>query len=446
MANERPDRFAPVAADQGLAHFETLLSGDVIAEEALCLARQSLAERSLAPRVAALLSDAYARLGRTNDEIEMLTLELRLARMPRLADVQRRLATLRQEARGDVAGATELLEQQMIRDPGDDESRRGFIANSILLDRSKEAAHLLSRVWKNADTDSQARVGLDIGLLYAKDGDRERARRAFGQVVEADGDASARVSAARHLLDQRTGLVPRALIRPLAVVAEHETDVAARAAAATELLELRNRAPLDARSEIAAWRALLDGPRVEEALARLETLYEASGHLVELSDVLERRAAREPDPAAAQALALRAAEMCSANAADPERALSGWRRYVARYGASRQAHARTIPLLERIKDFAELAKVLADEVELTSELQRASALGRLGEVRLRHLLDTEGALEAFRQSLELSPRESRSRSCLEELLAQREWGLRAAGILEPLYRGSCRAPNALGEC
>jgi tetratricopeptide (TPR) repeat protein len=381
------------------------------------------------------------------EEIAMLTQELRTARLPRLAEVQRRLATLKQDVLGDVAGATELLEQVMIRDPGDDESRSRFVANSVALGHSKEAAQLLSRVLRNAHVDAQAKVGLDIGLLHSRDGDRERARRAFAQVVETGGDTPARVSAARHLLEQRSGLSPRALVRPLAIVAESETDVDARMAAATELLELRGRAPLDARSEIAAWRALLDSPRVEEALARLEALYEASGNRVELSEVLERRAAREPDPAAAQALALRAAEMCSANAAEPERALAAWRRYVARYGASRQANARMIPLLERTKDFAELAKVLADEVELTPDLQRATALGRLGEVRLHHLSDPEGALQLFRRSLEIFPRESRSRSCLEELLGRDEWTLLAADVLEPLYRselpGSERAQRMM---
>jgi tetratricopeptide (TPR) repeat protein len=475
MANERPDRLptveiarvgeeperdgsqrklaelleAQLAVDppRALTALEAILTRDAISDVVLALARRFSEHRSLAPRAFALLSDAYERLGRKNEEIATLTQELRLARPPRLAEVQRRLAVLRQDMLGDVEGATELLEQQMIRDPGDDECRRRFLANSCQLGRSKEAAQLLSRVVRNARPDCQARVGLDIGLLYATEGDRERARRAFAQVVEWDGDPAVRVSAARELLGQRSGLTPRALIRPLAVLAEHDSDVGARSAAATELLELRGRAPLDARSEIVAWRALLDGPRTEEALERLEAIYEASGQLVELSEVLERRASREPDPAAAQTLALRAAEMCSANATDPERALASWRRYVARHGASRQAHARMIPLFERSKNFVELAKVLADEVDLAPEPQRATALGRLGEVRLRHLSDTEGALELFRRSLELSPRESRSRSCLEDLLSEGEWALRAAEVLEPIYRlelpGSERARGML---
>ncbi|HEX9295553.1 MAG TPA: tetratricopeptide repeat protein [Polyangiaceae bacterium] len=420
---------------RAVAHLEALLTGETLDAAAVRTAEELLEQRSVAGRVATLLSDAYARLGRTNDEIAMLTRELRLARPPRLAQVQGRLATLRQDVLGDVAGAMELLEQQMMRDPGNDESRRRFIGNSIALSRSKEAAHLLSRAVRGASEQAQARVGLDIGLLHLRDGDRDRARRAFAQVVEGDGDPTARLAAARQLLEQRATLAPQAVVRPLSIVAEHDPDPEVRKGAANELLEQRSRVRLDARSEIAAWRALVDSPRADEALARLEVLYDASGDRMNVSDVLERRSARESDPSVAQALALRSAELCSTNASEPEQGIAAWRRYIARYGSSRQAHARLIPLLERSKNFAELADVLSDELELVPELQRGTVLARLGELRLRHLSDPEAALELFRRSVELAPRESRSRGCLEEMLADREWGLRAADILEPLYRG-----------
>src|SRR2546430_12719016 len=55
-------------------------------------------------------------------------------------------------------------------------------------------------------------------------------------------------------LDQRASLPPQAMIQPLAVVAELGTDVGARTDAESELIDLRGRVRLDARSEIAAWR------------------------------------------------------------------------------------------------------------------------------------------------------------------------------------------------
>ena len=91
--------------------------------------RSSSDHRPIAPRVSALLSDAYGRLGRTAQEIGTLTLELRLARPPRLAVVQKRLAVLRQEVLEDTAGALELLESLVSRDPSDDETRLRFVSD-----------------------------------------------------------------------------------------------------------------------------------------------------------------------------------------------------------------------------------------------------------------------------------------------------------------------------
>src|SRR5437868_7462 len=210
----------------------------------------------------------------------------------------------------DHSRALAELESLLAHDPSNDAIRRRYIGKSVEAARAKDAAHFLSRALRNARQENQARVGVDIGLLYLEDGDRERARRAFAQVVEGDGDAPWRLAAARRLLDLQAGSTPQALVRPLAVMAQLETDPEARTAAASELLEMRGRARLDAPSEIAAWRALWEGPRAEEAIAALEALYEASGDRMGLCEVLARRAEREVDPTAAQALALRSAELC----------------------------------------------------------------------------------------------------------------------------------------
>src|SRR5258708_764883 len=84
------------------------------------------------------------------DEIAMLTRELRIARPPRLAEVKRRLSSLRQEVLNDLPGAMELLELLLARAPSDDESRQRFVSNSLEMNRSSEAARVLSRVLRPA--------------------------------------------------------------------------------------------------------------------------------------------------------------------------------------------------------------------------------------------------------------------------------------------------------
>ena len=230
---------------RAIVHLEALLAGDSLSEAVEQVAERMLEHRVMAPRVAALLSDAYGRLGRTGNEISMLTRELRLSRPPRLGTVQRRLAVLREEVLDDAEGAVELLEALIDREPGDDESRRRYVAHSVVLRRSKEAARALSRAMRSAKGCVRARVGLDIGLLYLAHGDGARAMQALAQALEEeDCNDGARLEAARRLLALRPELSASVLARALAVVAEREPDPGARVLAARELLEIGERAPL----------------------------------------------------------------------------------------------------------------------------------------------------------------------------------------------------------
>ena len=81
-----------------------------VSSESLELATALLEERKVAPRIAELLSDTYARLGRVASEATTLTRELRIARSARLKRVRRRLADSKFRELDDPDGALELLE------------------------------------------------------------------------------------------------------------------------------------------------------------------------------------------------------------------------------------------------------------------------------------------------------------------------------------------------
>ncbi len=429
---------------RAVAHLEALASQMALDAEAVRLAEPLLEQKALAPRVAALLSDAYAAVGRAGDEISSLTMELKLARPPRLGRVQRRLASLRQEYLDDAAGALELLEPLVTREPGDDEVRRRYLETSAVVGHDKEAARLLSRVIRNVTEDvARARIGLDIGGLYLRTGDEARARSTYEQVLETGADDGSVVDAARRLLEQRANLPPEATARALAAVASREPNPDARRAAALELLDLAHRTRVDRKIEIVGWRALLDSPREPEALARLEELYQAVGDDLGLSQVLERRAGFEREPARAREFAFRSADLRSRKGVDVERAMEAWRRYIAQYGVSRSVYAKMIPLLARSGAFAELATMLGEDAALATEIERASILARLAEVRLHHLDDVPGALEAARQSLQFDPSEARSRALLEELLERGENG--AMDPLEPIYLSEYAASARISQ-
>ncbi len=111
-------------------------------------------------------------------------------------------------------------------------------------------------------------------------------------------------------------------------------------------------------------------------------------------------------------------------------------------GSSQGSQTQRLEALEREGRFPELAVELQGALQRAEGAERAALLARLGETRLR-MDDIAHALHAFRESLELDPKQPTSRRWLEVLLAEPEQALEAADILEPLYEREFRTvPHA----
>jgi tetratricopeptide (TPR) repeat protein len=422
---------------KAVSHVEALLSREPIAPSALQAAEALVDHRPSAARVAPLLSDAYRRLGRLEDEASTLSLELKLARPPRLAEVHRRLALLRQDVLGDPSGALELLEPLVARDPSDQDLRRRYIEVSTTFHREVEAAKLLARAVANTkELDVRAAASLDIAGLYAKQGDVRRARAALEPFADeqALGDAQRLALVTRLVELHQDGADPKALARALDVVIRLESDLSARISAAKRLAELCQGSVDDPALAIAAWRALLVSPRADEALDRLEGLYTATGDDAGLIDVLLSRAGRTEDRDKARAFAFRAAELRAARAPDRARAIEAFRDALGAFGPSRDALAKLAALLEQQRDYRELASTLLLLSEHALPAERAATLSRLAKVRLEELRDPPGALEALRKALAASPAEPAARRLAEKMLSEGDYRLDALALLEPLYR------------
>ena len=167
-----------------------------------------------------MLSAAYRRLGRLEDEAGTLALELKLARPPRLPEVQRRLAILRQDALGDPAGALELLEPLVARDPTDEDLRRRYLEVATTFHREVEAAKLLSRALPAVkDPLTRARLGLEIAGLYSKHDDGRRARATLEQLLEEPIEEMMRLVLAKRLVElHQDATEPKGFARALEFV------------------------------------------------------------------------------------------------------------------------------------------------------------------------------------------------------------------------------------
>lgn len=431
--------------ERALTHLEGILSIDPSHEMGRASARGLLEDKRLMLRAAAALSDAYERAGDLPLAIEMLSFELQNVRGPRRIEVQRRLGILRQDVLGDPAGALELLAPVVAGDPGDDALRRRMVELSVSLGRPEQAARLLARALQtHRDPQVRARVGVDVGNVYLTSGDVKRAQAQFQKVLEEGQDDDASLQAARRLvsLSADDGDLPR-LANVLETVVRLEPEKEARQAAARRLALLADGELSDPVRAILAWRALIGSPWTDEALTRLEALCQQTGDNAALAEVLSFRAERSKDPEKARDLALRALELRAARARQPEEAIEACSAFLQRFGPSREVHQRLLPLLEETGRYAELADVLAREIELSAREDAPRLFLRLAQTRLQRLRDAPGALDALERGLRVDPTHAPSRAAAERLLGTEETRAAAAAILEPLYRASGDAPAGL---
>lgn len=429
---------------RAVPHIEAVLASQPDHVRARNVAEGLLDNKAVAARVAAALSDAYGKLGLAARELELLNVELKLARGPRRLEVQRRLG-LAKRAAGDPTGALELLGPVVAAEPGDDEVRQAYVELTLSLDQPGDAARLLTRALATCkDPAARARVGADVGFVHLRAGDAKRAQAALQQVLDGGEDDGAVLAAAKKLAEMFTESGDlRGLATALDAWVRFEPDAEVRLTAARRLAKLAEGELAEPERATVAWRALVDSPWADEALSRLSALYEGSKDVENLVFVLERRAQRAKNPEDARALALRAAELRTGQGRDRAQALGAWRAFIAQYGPSREAHARMIPLLEQEQQWKELAWILERDVEQAPREEWPPILARLAQIRLTRLGELDGAFDAYSRALEADPANAQLRSALEKLLANEDARPGAVAVLEPVYRAEGPGPGLL---
>ncbi|AUX25403.1 hypothetical protein SOCEGT47_059480 [Sorangium cellulosum] len=405
--------------ERALPHVEEVLALVPGHEAALRTGEALLARKTVLVRAAAALESAYLRLGGAQEAARMMSLQIENLRGPRRVEVQRRLVELHFQKLGDLASAFALSEQILAVDPADEVVRERFLALASALDRKADATRVLARAAAAAkEKPLRARIAAELGELYEGLGDARKARMSYQQALGGEPDPAAVRRAARGLgrLCERERDT-RGLAAALERLVEAEADAGAREEAAERLARLYEDELGDTAGAIAAYRRLAEAGSSREAaaLAALERLYEAADAHEGLAWVLERRAEAEPDRRAARELAFRAAELRT-RLPDAPAAVAAWRRFIAAFGASREAHARLIPLLEQERRWPELEALLEAEAELAHGKERAAVLARVGAIRMARLDDPAGALAAYREALALDPTDRPSRLAVEKML------------------------------
>lgn len=375
--SELLELYASKLNDRGRAaeHLVHLLESTPIRPEWLAHAEELAQNRAWLKVLAPSLARAYQRLNQPTGELAVLTRELEVARGPRLAELRKRLAILRQDFLDDADGALEMLEPLVSAEPGDDEMRGRFLDLSISRGRKQEAARRLTRAMTSVhEMAARARIGLDLGRLWQQNDDNESATAAYLDVLRTRAEDQAVLAAAEALDALGAPLDAEADRDRLWAVCALGKHPAARRAAAEALLKS------------------CEGEQAVDDLkaTALETIADTA----------------------------------------PERALETLLKLETHY-AERRDFQRLIPVLERILA-AETTANASHRALLAS--QRAERLGLLGSLRRDVADNATGALSAFTEALSIDPQQSLSIDALMDWMNNGPNRLEAAAILESHLR------------
>lgn len=181
----------------------------------------------------------------------------------------------------------------------------------------------------------------------------------------------------------------------------------------------------------------------ELALNALERLYVGKGRFTELLEVYQRKLTLTSDGDERVRIYSKIGQLYEDEVKDDKSAIKAYQAITDAVGDEPSALSALDRIYVRNEMWPDLADVLSRQLTIVSPdaspEDKARFLEfkyRLGEVREQHLNDTENAVEAYRDALELDPEHPKARAALERHLANSanpELRLVAASILEPVY-------------
>jgi tetratricopeptide (TPR) repeat protein len=422
-----------------LSHLEVVLRERPNAAEARRVVESILDVAELRLRAATVLEEVYAARDDVPDLVRALEIHLEFARgADERRDLLRRVAELRDERLRDDAGALDAYARLMPLDPDDAGARRRLLEIGRRLGADERCAQVLTATAAAAAVPMpRAEILMEAASLYREPlGDTARAEQAYRQVLElAPQDASIALPACRALEAIYAPGDPARLRDILRIEIGLEEDAAARRALRGRLGELCETVLNDPAGAVQAYKARLDDDPVDaEALLALDRLYERLGAWRELVEVRRARERLTDDREARRELLVRIAATLADRLADVDEAILAYRAVIDDFGADRASLASLASLYQLADRWRDLAETLEADLGLAeAPADKFAVLSRLGEVRRKHLGDVAGAIEAYRQALEIEPGNAGCRAALEAMLDDPAARRDAAAILRPLY-------------
>lgn len=186
-------------------------------------------------------------------------------------------------------------------------------------------------------------------------------------------------------------------------------------------------------------------PGCAEALDLLERIALQQEDFVAIESVLRLRADAAGDPLERREVLLRLGRLYEDLLGDDGSAASCYAAIVADAPRDREALAGLHRTFERAERFAELADVIAAEIEIArTDRERERLQCELAEIRWARLDDFDGAVPLLRQVLDADPENAAALRQLRALLDVPQAREGAANALAPFYRATGRFDDLYG--
>jgi len=177
------------------------------------------------------------------------------------------------------------------------------------------------------------------------------------------------------------------------------------------------------------------------ALDALEEIDEEGGDARGLLETLKRKADLASSPDARLWLLMRQAEISETRIADVPAAIDAYEQVLENADKS-EAYEGLERLYAKAERWGDLAALYERKLERKAG-NEVTTQHALGNVRLAHLGDTEGALDSFRAALAADSAHAPTIATLAEMMREGDWQAKAAEILEPVFLSKLDWPNVI---
>ncbi len=179
----------------------------------------------------------------------------------------------------------------------------------------------------------------------------------------------------------------------------------------------------------------------EQALDALERLYLGKGRFQELLEIYEKKLALTSDGDQRIAIQSKIGQLYEDEVKDDKKAITAYLAILDVAGDEASALRSLDRVYQRNANWKELADIIGRQLTSIGSLGGPDVVKaaevelkyRLGQVKELHLQDVPGAIDAYRDILDIDPAHAKGRAALESKLADPKQKLTVAGILEPVY-------------